>query len=121
MTKNKESTRYYSKNQENEVAAIIGGFTTSNSGANKFNKGDIINKGASLLCECKTCVTEKDSFSIKKEWLEKNKLEAFENRLDNCCLAFNFGPETHNYFIINEKLMKYLVDTLENDNEEEQF
>lgn len=33
--------------------------------------------------------------------------------LFNNCLCINFGPNTDNYYIINEKLMKYLVECLE--------
>lgn len=112
MTKNTSSTRYYSEKQEAKVASIVNGLVQSNSGAGKFNKGDIINCGASLLIECKTSTTEKDSFSIKKEWLTKNLQEAKQLRLSNSCLAFNFGPDTPNYFVIDEKLMKYLVEKM---------
>lgn len=115
MTNNKESTRYYSERQEKEVSNIVRGTVQSNSGAGKFQKGDIVNKNASLLVECKCTLSEKDSFSIKKEWLSKNLLESKQMRLSNNCLAFNFGPSTPNYFVIDEKLMKYLVGKLEED------
>ena len=59
MTKNKNSTRYYSSTQEQEVAKFLGGQVNSNSGAGLFNKGDVVVKDASLLIECKTCKTEK--------------------------------------------------------------
>ena len=49
MTKNQNSTRYYSEKQEKEVAFLVGGEIQSNSGAGKFNKGDVINKDISLL------------------------------------------------------------------------
>ena len=83
MTKNKESTRYYSELQEKHVADILNGIRTSNSGAGLFKKGDIIQKDASLLIECKTCTSNKESFSIKKEWLDKNNNERKLMRLDN--------------------------------------
>ena len=113
MTKNKDSTRYYSEKQEKYVANLLNGLLTSNSGAGLFKKGDIIQKNASLLIECKTCVSDKESFSIKKEWLDKNNNEKKLMHLDNDCLCFNFGPDTSNYFIINESLMRFLVDKLE--------
>ena len=115
MTKNKESTRYWSNLQEQKVCKVINALQTSNSGAGKFRKGDCINKKASLLCECKTVLKDKDSFSIKKEWIDKNKEEAFTQRLSNQCIAFSFGPESDNYFVINEKLMRYLMEKLENE------
>lgn len=105
-------TRYYSDRQEKQVVKLLGGIQTANSGAGKWSKGDVVIADASLLCECKTVTSDKDSFSIKREWLEKNLKEAKESHLLNHCLAFNFGPDQKNYFIIDEKLMKFLVDCL---------
>ena len=113
MTKNKDATRYVSNLQEQSVCKALHANQTSNSGANKFRKGDAFNKKASLLIECKTCMKDKDSFSIKREWIDKNTLEAFTQRLENTCVAFSFGPESPNYYVINEKLMKFLVEKLE--------
>lgn len=114
-TKNNKSTRYYSNIQEQYVAKLLGGQQTPNSGAGDFVKGDVRVKEASLLCECKTCLKEKESFSIKKEWLDKNVQEAKLNHLSNSMLVFNFGPNTKNYFIIDEKLAKYLIDKIKED------
>ena len=61
-------------------------------------------------------MTEKQSVSVKKEWIDKNKEEAFSNRLDNSCLCINFGPGSDNYYVISEKLMKFLVQKLEEEN-----
>lgn len=112
MTKNKQSTRYYSNIQENKVAEMFNGQVTSNSGAGKFSGGDVIQREASLLIECKTTTSDKASVSVKKEWIEKNKQEKFTQRLSNSCIAFNFGPNQSNFFIIDEKLMRFLVDKL---------
>lgn len=113
INRNKSSTRYYSNQQEEYVAKLLDCHRQSNSGAGNFNKGDLINKDASLLVECKTVTSDKESFSIKKEWLEKNRQEAFEQGLENHCLVFNFTKDgKDNYFIINEKLMQYLTDKL---------
>lgn len=117
MTKNKDATRYYSDMQEKAVCKLLGAKQTANSGAGKWKKGDCIQEPASLLIECKTVVTEKESFSIKKDWISKNKEEAFANRLSNQTIAFNFGPGQENYFVINEKLMKYLVEKLAEEEE----
>ena len=116
MTKNKDSTRYYSEKQEKEVASVIGGFVQANSGATKFAKGDIINKDSSILVECKCQLVDKTSFSIKKDWIAKNNLERKEMQLENSCIAFRFGPDQEDYFIIDKKLMKYLVDKLKEEN-----
>ena len=113
-TKNKESTRYYSNIQEERVAKMLNAYRQSNSGASTFAAGDVYNKRASILIECKTYMTDKSSFSIKKEWLIKNREEAKSKRLSNNCLAFSFGPdEAEDYFIIDKKLMKFLIEKLE--------
>lgn len=109
-------TKYYSQLQEHYLAKKLNGTLTPASGASKFSKGDIKIKNASLLVECKTTTTEKTSFSIKKEWLEKIKEEAKIQQLENSVLAFSFTPEgTENYFVISEKLMCYLINKLEED------
>lgn len=110
---NQNSTRYYSDAHEKSVCNALGGRQTANSGAGKWKKGDVIVDKASMLVECKTCMKDKDSFSIKKEWFDKNKDEAFSNRLSNQCVCFNFGPNQSNYYIINQSLMKFLIEKLE--------
>ena len=116
MTKNKQSTRYYSNLQEDDICEKFNATRQPNSGAGRFRKGDVINYLASILIEAKTCTSEKDSFSIKKEWISKNKDEAFTQRVFNGCIAFNFGPNQSNYFVIDEKLMKFLIEKLEEEN-----
>lgn len=116
MTKNTNCTRFYSAQQEEEVARVVNGTRQSNSGAGHFNKGDVINRNASILVECKCSTTNKDSFSIKKEWFEKNKQESFGARTSNQCIAFNFGPDSDSLYIIDKKLMKFLIEKLEEDN-----
>ena len=117
MTTNDTATRYYSDRQEKQVVKLLGGRQTANSGAGKWSKGDVVQEEASLMIECKTQIASKDSFKIKKEWLDKNLQEAKQSHYLNNCLAFNFGPDQANYFIINEKLMAFLVDKLKEDNE----
>ena len=63
-------TRFYSNCQEKAVAKAVGGKQQSNSGATPFQKGDITTD--KWLIEAKTKTSESKSFSIKKEWLEKN-------------------------------------------------
>ena len=100
---------------EESVSRLLSAKRVSNSGAGKFKKGDVVQDEASLLCECKTVTSQKNSVSIKKDWILKNKEEAFANRLDNSCIAFNFEPGGESYFVINERLMKFLVDKLADD------
>ena len=109
----KVATRKASDVQEERVAEKLGGFRTGNSGANAWRKGDIHVVDASLLCECKTVMSSKDSFSIKKEWIKKNREEAFANRLDNTAIAFNFYYEDKDdYYVIDDKLMRFLIEKL---------
>lgn len=104
-------TKYYSNRQEKKIAKSLGGKQVANSGATSFHKGDA--KTEQFLIEAKTVTKHKDSFAIKLAWLLKNKEEAFAMHRPYSALAFNFGPDEDNYYIIDEKLFKKLVDFLE--------
>lgn len=106
------STREFSSKQEHYIAKLLGGDRTPNSGAGRFSPGDVQVPSADMLVECKTSMSEKSSFSIKADWITKNKEEAHSNRFSNSCIAFNFGPDKPNYFVIDEKLMRFLVEKL---------
>lgn len=111
INKNINSTRYYSDRHEKSVCKALNARQQANSGAGHFNKGDVVTD--SFLIECKTSMSEKNSISIKKEWFEKNKNEAFSIRKPYHAVCFNFGPESKNYYCIDEKLMSFLVDKIE--------
>lgn len=100
-------TRYYSKKQETYVAKKFNGKTTANSGATKFQKGDV--KLDDFLVECKTKTTHSESMSIKKEWLEKNSKEALFMGKEYSALFFSFGPNEKNYVIIDEDTFQELI------------
>ena len=105
-------TRFYSNKQEKAVAKAIDGRKVANSGATPFSKGDVVSKD--WLIECKTTTaTCKASFSIKKEWLDKNREEAFAMNKHYSALAFSFGENEPNYYVIDEKLFKVLKEHLE--------
>lgn len=104
------NTRKLSDIQEKAIAKKIGGKVTSNSGGTKFGGGDVLTN--TFLIEAKTCMKDKKSFSIKKEWLEKMQEQAFEQGKDNCALAIDFG-DGKNYYVISEKLFKELIQYLE--------
>ena len=55
---------------------------------------------------------EQESFSIKKEWLEKLRQEAFGMNKEYYSLAFNFG-DAKNYYILDEKTFKQIIELLE--------
>lgn len=107
------STRVYSSKQEKQVAHRLKGRTVPNSGAPLFCAGDV--KTKKFCIECKTATTEKKSFGIKKEWIEKAREEALSQGLPYWSLAFNFGGENQkeNLYIINESLFKELLEYLE--------
>lgn len=103
-------TRFYSSKQEKQVAKKLGGRQVANSGATTFSKGDV--RTDNWLIECKTCTTQKKSFSIKLDWLIKNREEAFAmNKLYNA-LAFDFGTG-NNYYIVDEKTFIQMKEALE--------
>ena len=103
-------TRFYSSQQEKKVAKVVGGKQTANSGATTFSKGDVSTE--QWLIECKTCTTAKASFTIKREWFEKNREEAFAMNKDYNALCFDFGPGTNRYYVIDERMFKRLVESL---------
>lgn len=100
-------TRFFSNRQEKAVAKVIKGKQVSNSGATAFNKGDVSNDD--WLIECKTSVTEKQSFSIKRDWLKKNKEEAFAMGKEYNALCFDFGDNGNRYYVIDEKTFKEVL------------
>ena len=99
-------TRFYSNRQEKQVAKVLGGKQTANSGATAFVKGDVI--ADDWLIECKTATSEKASFAIKKSWLEKNREEAFEMGKHYNALCFDFGDNGNRYYVIDEQTFKRL-------------
>ena len=110
MIQNSNNMRFYSNRQEKKVAKAVNGKQVSNSGATGFQKGDVVSD--LFLIECKTKTTESKSFTIKKEWLEKNKEEAFEMGKPYSAMAIDFG-DGKNHYLINEKLFIKLLKSLE--------
>lgn len=120
MNERKLNTRFFSSQQEKQIAKVVGGRTTPNSGATKYQKGDVsttriytdangeTKEREDFLFEAKTCMTPKQSFSIKKKWLEGIREEAFQAGKTNYALVFNFGPNEENYYILSEKKFKEL-------------
>ena len=115
--KNKESTRYYSDRHEKSICKALGATQQSNSGAGHFKKGDVVHKEASMLIEAKCTMSPKNSVSLKREWFEKNKAESFAIRTSNSAVCINFEPDGDNYYVINERLMKFLISKLVEENE----
>lgn len=102
------STRYYSKRQEKAVAKSLNGRRTANSGATAFQKGDVVL--VDWLIECKTSTNFRQSASISKKWIDKNAEEAFAMGKHHSAVAFNYGPDEPNYYVISEKEFKRLLE-----------
>ena len=102
-------TRYYSNLQESAVAKALKGSKTIASGSTPFYKGDVTVDDL-LLIECKTKTSQSASISIKKQWLIKNDIEALTMGKKYSALAFNFGPDECNYYIIDEQLFIQLIE-----------
>lgn len=102
-------TRFFSDRQEKKVAKQVGGKQTANSGATRFFKGDIVLDG--WLLECKTTTEFRKTFTLHKEWFDKNKEEAFAMHKDYNAVVIDFGDGEQHY-IIDEKLFKKLLNYL---------
>lgn len=100
--------------QEHDIARMLGGRVQSNSGGTRFGGGDV--QTAQFFIEAKTPTREQISFSVKKEWVEKMREQAFEQGKIHSALAFRFAPNGEDYFVINSRLMRELVKYLEGDN-----
>lgn len=112
------NTREFSNIQEERVSKLINGYVQPNSGATKWKKGDVINKDLGLLVECKTKSKNSNSFSIKKDWIENLKNDSLLHNINpnHTVLAISFDNEK-DYYLINEKFFKELIDLLKEANE----
>lgn len=68
---------------------------------------------AQFFIEAKTPTKEQTSFSIKREWVDKMVEQAFEQGKYHSALAFRFAPDGDDYFVINSRLMRELVNYIE--------
>lgn len=114
---NNKPTRYYSSKQEKKVAKSLLGKLTPNSGATKLGGKADVNIDNLISIECKTKTKHSDSISIKKEWFTKNKESTLIDSTKYEVLAFNFGPNEPNYYVIDEKLFIDFVEYLKNKEE----
>lgn len=107
-------TRYYSNRQEKAVASAIGGRKVANSGATPYDKGDVTD--AKWLIECKTCTKDQKSFSVQKHWFEKNLEESIYMKKDYNAVVINFGPNSKNYYIVDEATFLEMKEALDEQN-----
>lgn len=110
----KKPTRYYSNRQEKTIANAVNGRQTANSGATAYAKGDVTEgdrKG--WLFEAKTCIKDQKTFTMHKEWFDKNKSESIFMKKDYSAVVFNFGPDQPNYYCIDEHTFLEMKNALE--------
>ncbi len=109
------STRKVSKKMETRLAKTLGGKRQSNSGATPFQKGDVITELFAI--EAKTSMVPKQSISIRKEWVDKIRREAFAMGKPYSAIAFDFGTGSlgnkETFYIIDEQLFIKLHEKLE--------
>ena len=106
------ATRDFSIVQEKRIAKKLNGRVVANSGATNFDKGDVVIERADILVECKTSTKPKISQSVKLEWLKEIQQEARAMGMSDGVVAIDFGIGD-DFFIINEQMMMFLVDKLE--------
>lgn len=100
-----------SQKQEQQIAKYLGGRVQANSGGTRFGGGDVHTK--QFLIEAKTPMSEKKSVPIPFDWVSKSKEQAFEQGLPYSAIAIRFDPQGPDYYLIDSKLMKMLVEHLE--------
>lgn len=110
----KKPTRYFSDKQEKAVARVIGGRQTANSGATAYSKGDVTTGDRTgWLIECKTKTSDCESISVKKEWFDKNLSESIFMKKDYNAVVINFGPNSKNYYCIDEQTFVEMKEALD--------
>ena len=107
-----KTTRQVSSAQEKQIAKAVGSKRTSNSGATKFDKGDLY-IGSDWIIEAKTCMEPKKSFSLKSEWFNKLRAEKFATNKLYSALCCDFGDNKDRYYVIDEQTFKYIIELLD--------
>lgn len=98
-----------SKKQESRLAQELGGKTQKGSGSKDFHKGDV--KTIELLVEAKR--TDKDSLSVKKEWLVKIHAESVSyNKIPALSIEFDSMPSIvpRDWVAIPAKTLSLLIE-----------
>ena len=102
----KRPTRFYSNRQEKHIAKAVSGKQTANSGATPFSKGDVTTDD--WLFEAKTKTKDSDSFTIKREWITKNREEAFAMGKSYNALVIDFGDGKQHYLLDEKTFLSML-------------
>lgn len=102
-------TRFYSTKQEKKVAKVIGGKRSANSGASMWQKSDVTNDLFAI--ECKTHTEFRENFTVKHEWIDKNREEAFQMGKRYSAIVLDWG-DGENHYLIDERLFLGLLEHL---------
>lgn len=94
-----KSTRAKSSQQEKRIAKALGGRQVVGSGSTPFLKGDVI--AGKLFIEAKTKMDPAKQITVKREWLDKAKAQAFSTRKEDYTVAFSFG-DAKEYYILED-------------------
>lgn len=108
------ATRHYSDKQEKAVAKAIGGRQTANSGATAWQKSDVLSDIFAI--ECKTHTEPREQMTVKREWILKNREEAFQMGKRHSAVAIDFG-DGENHYVISESDFLFLLEKLRENNE----
>lgn len=103
-----KTTRDASEQQETNVAKALGGHRTANSGATTFSKGDVI--VGNCIIECKTKMSDCNSITVQKDWIDKLEQERQDMGKPMAALAISFNVGIRNYYVIDERHMKMLLE-----------
>ena len=107
--------------QEKNVSEYLGMKLTPRSGGTIYKKGDVTD--ATFLLDCKTVMSPKESYSIKKEVLEKADKERFEDRKQYYGIVFDFGNPKNigkdTFVVVPLETFKALYDAYRKGNEDE--
>ena len=103
-------TRAKSSEQEKRIAKALNGKKVIGSGSTPFLKGDVI--VGKLFIEAKTKIKECKSITVKRDWIDKAKKQAFETGKEDMAVAISFGDDKE-YYIIEDTLMEDLYKSRE--------
>lgn len=111
MSANADIRKWASDKQEKEIAQFLRGRVQPASGGTAFGGGDVHTQ--SFLIEAKTCTYERNVMQIHHDWLVKLKKQAYEQRKPFSALAIRFDPDGEDFYVVDHRLMKKLVEHLE--------
>lgn len=97
--------------QEERLAKMFGGYRTPRSGGGNWTKGDVSTGRDGLwFVEAKTMTKPSASYSVRKDVLDKMDHERAEMHKPYAALAFTFGNHEDDYFVVNKRTMKAILE-----------